>query len=85
MFIKRMNAFTGTTIEILPMTHLDGTAIRDGQVGSYHENAATIIFSEFVTIQYVIFLNTNNFYPFYIQYMYLNGNQGIDLCLDFFL
>ena len=25
--------FTGTTIEILPMTHLDGTAIRDGQVG----------------------------------------------------
>lgn len=33
MFIKRMNAFTGTTIEILPMTHLDGTAIQDGQVG----------------------------------------------------
>lgn len=25
--------FTGTTIEILPMTHLDGTAIQDGQVG----------------------------------------------------
>ncbi|MCB6949744.1 D-amino-acid transaminase, partial [Roseburia faecis] len=25
--------FTGTTIEILPMTHLDGTVIRDGQVG----------------------------------------------------
>ena len=25
--------FLGTTIEILPMTHLDGTVIRDGQVG----------------------------------------------------
>ncbi|RFT67033.1 D-amino-acid transaminase [Bacillus clarus] len=25
--------FTGTTIEILPMTHLDGTTIQDGQVG----------------------------------------------------
>ncbi len=25
--------FTGTTVEILPMTHLDGTAIQNGQVG----------------------------------------------------
>lgn len=25
--------FTGTTLEILPMTHLDGTAIQNGQVG----------------------------------------------------
>ncbi|KEK25417.1 D-amino-acid transaminase [Bacillus gaemokensis] len=25
--------FTGTTVEILPMTHLDGNAIQDGQVG----------------------------------------------------
>ncbi|PFE02333.1 D-amino-acid transaminase [Bacillus cereus] len=25
--------FTGTTVEVLPMTHLDGTAIQDGQVG----------------------------------------------------
>ena len=74
--------FTGTTIEILPMTHLDGTAIQDGQVGPITK-MLQIIFSKFVTIQHVILLNTNNFYPFYIQYMYLNGNQGIDLCLDF--
>ncbi|WP_243525187.1 D-amino-acid transaminase [Bacillus pseudomycoides] len=25
--------FTGTTVEVLPMTHLDGTAIQNGQVG----------------------------------------------------
>lgn len=25
--------FTGTTFEVMPMTHLDGTAIQDGQVG----------------------------------------------------